>query len=89
MLHRAALQDFVKTKMRATRVVVVSNRQPYMHVYDGDRVIWRRPAGGLVVALDPVLRVAKGSWVATGQTPSDRIVVDAESRVREIGRAHV
>ena len=82
MLHRAALQDFVKTKMRATRVVVVSNRQPYMHVYDGDRVIWRRPAGGLVVALDPVLRVAKGSWVATGQTPADRIVVDAESRVR-------
>jgi trehalose 6-phosphate synthase len=82
MIHRAALQDFVKTKMRATRVVVVSNRQPYMHVHDGDRVIWRRPAGGLVVALDPVLRVAKGSWVATGQTPADRIVVDAEGRVR-------
>lgn len=81
MSPRAALQDFVRTKLKATRVVVVSNRQPYMHTYEGDRVIWRRPAGGVVVALDPVLRVAKGSWVAAGQTEADRHVVDAEGRV--------
>ncbi len=82
MGHRAALQEFVRTKLKATRVVVVSNRQPYLHGYDGDRITWRRPAGGLVVALDPVLRVAKGSWVATGQTEADRNVLDAEGRVR-------
>jgi len=82
MNHRVALQDFVKTKMKATRVVVVSNRQPYMHAYEGEQTVWRRPAGGLVVALDPVLRVAKGSWVATGQTEADRNVVDTENRVR-------
>lgn len=79
---QAALQDFVKTKLKATRVVVVSNRQPYMHTYEGDRIVWRQPAGGVVVALDPVLRVAKGSWVAAGQTEADRNMVDADGHVR-------
>ena len=82
MSHRAALQEFVKTKLKTTRVVVASNRQPYMHAYEGDRIIWRRPAGGLVVALDPVLRVARGSWVAAGQTEADRTVIDPQERVR-------
>lgn len=77
-----ALQDFVRTKLKATRMVVVSNREPYTHVYEGERVVWRRPAGGVVVALDPVLRVAKGSWVAAGQTEADRNVADADGRVR-------
>ena len=45
---RTALQEFVKTKVKATRMVVVSNRQPYVHTYEGDRVVWRRPAGGVV-----------------------------------------
>lgn len=79
---RTALQEFVKTKVKATRMVVVSNRQPYVHTYEGDRVVWRRPAGGVVVALDPVLRVAKGSWVAAGQTEADRNALDEEGRVR-------
>lgn len=82
MSHRVALQDFVKSRMKTSRVVVVSNRQPYVHHLEGDRVIWRRPAGGVVVALDPVLRVAKGSWVAAGQTEADRNVADEEGRVR-------
>ncbi|MFQ5882907.1 MAG: trehalose-6-phosphate synthase [Candidatus Methylomirabilales bacterium] len=82
MSHRAALQEFVKTKLKATRVVVASNRAPYLHAYEGDQIIWRRPAGGLVVALDPVLRVARGSWVAAGQTQADRDVLDADGRVR-------
>lgn len=82
MSHRVALQDFVKSRMKTSRVVVVSNRQPYVHHLEGDRVIWRRPAGGVVVALDPVLRVARGSWVAAGQTEADRNVADEEGRVR-------
>jgi alpha,alpha-trehalose-phosphate synthase [UDP-forming] len=82
MGHREALQEFVKSRMKATRVVVVSNRQPYVHAYEGERVVWRRPAGGLVVALDPVLRVAGGSWVAAGQTEADRSVLDMEGRIR-------
>ena len=44
-------------------LVVVSNREPYVHQPDPDKpdgLTWRRPAGGLVSALDPVLRAVEG-----------------------------
>lgn len=81
MGHREALEEFVESKIKATRMVVVSNRQPYLHAYEGKRIVWRRPAGGLVVALEPVLRVARGSWVAAGETEADRDVLDADGRI--------
>ena len=57
-------------------LVVVSNRQPYSHTYDGDDVTVEVHAGGLTAGLDPVMQAVGGTWVAWGDGDADRQVVD-------------
>lgn len=64
------------------RLVVLANREPYIHVRDADGSIKvRHPASGLVTALEPVLRACSGVWVAHGSGSADREVVDRHDRV--------
>jgi trehalose 6-phosphate synthase len=64
------------------RLVVVSNREPYVHARDaGGGVVCRVPAGGLVSALDPVMRACGGTWVAHGSGDADRVTADRYGRV--------
>lgn len=46
------------------RLIVVSNRGPLRSATSGGRRRWVRSAGGLVAALDPVLRGRGGVWVS-------------------------
>ncbi len=63
------------------RLIVVSNREPYIHRKTGQGVKVEQPAGGLAAALDDVLRARGGTWVAWGSGSADRTTVDAGSRV--------
>jgi trehalose 6-phosphate synthase len=77
-LHRMLTET-----LRGASVVVVANREPYMHdrAPDGQvRVL--HPASGLVTALEPVMRACGGVWVAHGSGSADRDVVDARNRIR-------
>lgn len=58
-------------------LVVVSNREPYMHQLRDGQATLVRPASGLVTGLDPVLRACGGLWVAHGAGDADRQTVDA------------
>jgi trehalose 6-phosphate synthase/phosphatase len=49
----------------ASKLVVVSNRGPMQEGEGG----WVRSAGGLVTALDPVLRARGGVWVSSSPSP--------------------
>jgi trehalose 6-phosphate synthase len=50
--------------------VVVSNRLPVDWVVDGDGTAsWTRSPGGLVSALEPIMREAEGAWVGWGGQP--------------------
>ncbi|MFC7203212.1 trehalose-6-phosphate synthase [Haloferax namakaokahaiae] len=57
-------------------VIVVSNRQPYRHEWDGDEVTVSRPTGGLSSGLDAALREVGGTWIAWGDGDADKVVVD-------------
>ncbi|MBM3118859.1 MAG: trehalose-6-phosphate synthase [Chloroflexi bacterium] len=62
--------------------MVVSNREPYIHISSGgDEIQCIVPASGLTVALDPVMRSCGGVWVAHGSGNADREVVDDKNRV--------
>ncbi len=54
-------------------LVVVSNRLPVDRVLDDDgSAFWTRSPGGLVAALEPVMRAADGAWVGwAGQAELD------------------
>ncbi|MGZ5180678.1 MAG: alpha,alpha-trehalose-phosphate synthase (UDP-forming) [Ramlibacter sp.] len=76
------LQSLLRTQLRGDQVIVVSNREPYIHERGPDgQVLVRRPASGLVTAVEPVMRACSGTWIAHGGGSADRDVVDRHDRV--------
>ncbi|MEW6669201.1 MAG: trehalose-6-phosphate synthase [Thermodesulfobacteriota bacterium] len=76
-----SLQSILKSELRGQEVLVVSNREPYIHVYRSEAVEYQRPASGLVTALEPIMRACSGTWIAHGSGAADREVVDKHDRV--------
>lgn len=79
----ATLQRLVKDELGSPQVIVVSNREPYVHNRgaDGSRHV-EVPASGMVTALEPIVRACEGLWVAHGSGAADREVVDLHDRIR-------
>ena len=76
------LQNLLMTQLRGDQVIVVSNREPYIHEHAKDgHIVVKRPASGLVTAVEPVMRACSGTWIAHGSGDADREVVDANDRV--------
>ncbi len=69
-------------------LVVVANRLPVEGARAADGLVaWRRSPGGLVAALEPILRARGGAWVGWCGSPGDASApFDAES-VRLVGVA--
>jgi trehalose 6-phosphate synthase len=77
------LRDVLTRHLDGQRVVIVANRQPYIHERGPDGTIKVvHPASGLVTALEPVMRACSGVWVAHGSGSADREIADAQGRVR-------
>ncbi|MEI2676640.1 MAG: trehalose-6-phosphate synthase [Burkholderiaceae bacterium] len=76
------LRTLLRTQLVGDQVIVVSNREPYIHERTADGIVVKRPASGLVTAVEPVMRACSGTWVAHGSGSADRDVVDASDRVR-------
>jgi len=66
----------------SSRIFVVSNREPYMHVRQGRETVCQVPPSGLVTAIEPVLCACDGVWVAHGSGNEDANNVDAFDRLR-------
>ena len=75
------LVDVARTRLGGAKLIVVANREPYIHRYRDGEVEWIRPAGGLTTALDPVMRACGGVWVAHGSGDADDTVCDPRGRV--------
>ncbi|MEO6068342.1 MAG: trehalose-6-phosphate synthase [Gemmatimonadota bacterium] len=75
------LRALLHGELRGHQMLVVSNREPYIHVQRGDAVVVQRPASGLVTALEPIMRACSGTWIAHGSGSADRTVVDGHDRV--------
>lgn len=72
----ARLRALMRDRFRGVPLVVVANREPYTHSFDGDAVRVSTAAGGLVTALEPLLRATGGTWVAHGAGTADAATVD-------------
>jgi trehalose 6-phosphate synthase len=76
------LRGVLREKLLGDEVIVVSNREPFLHVHSDDKIIVRRPASGLVTAMEPVMRACSGTWIAHGSGDADRETVDQNDRIR-------
>jgi trehalose 6-phosphate synthase len=77
-----ALRRILRQDLKGDEVLIVSNREPYVHVRRKDNVIEiQRPASGLVTALEPIVRACSGTWIAHGAGSADRDTVDKNDHV--------
>lgn len=82
ILFKSALVRAGEVGRSAGGLVVVSNREPYMHEHAPDGGIRvRATPGGVSVALDALMRERGGVWIAHGAGSADRAVVDARDSV--------
>ena len=75
------LRATLRGELRGNHVIVVSNREPYIHVRTPEGIRIQHPASGLVTALEPVMRACSGTWIAHGSGSADRETVDRNDHV--------
>ena len=75
------LRSTLTQYLSGERVVILANREPYIHerTPTGTKVL--HPASGLVTALEPVMRACSGVWVAHGAGSADREMADARGHL--------
>jgi len=76
------LRKILAEDLPEAQVIVVSNREPYIHNVRDDGVELLVPASGLVSALEPITRACAGTWIAYGGGTADRLMVDNDDRVQ-------
>jgi trehalose 6-phosphate synthase len=79
----ARLKQTLNRYLHGEKVVILANREPYIHQHTADGGIEvQHPASGLVTALEPIMRACSGVWVAHGSGDADRETVDRNDHVR-------
>ncbi len=78
----ATLKKILHDHLAGDEVLIVSNREPYLHNWKGQHIEVQVPASGVVTALEPIMRACSGVWIAHGSGTADREVVDAHGHVR-------
>jgi trehalose 6-phosphate synthase len=78
---RDMLHELVSAKLGNRKLIVVANREPYIHRFRGSEIECMRPASGMATALHPMMVAAGGTWIAHGSGEADRATVDVHNRV--------
>ena len=76
------LQKLLHKTLPGAEVLVISNREPYIHNRVNGELSLQTPASGLVSALEPVIRACGGTWIAHGSGNADRETVDHDDKIR-------
>jgi trehalose 6-phosphate synthase len=82
MWTKDALQELIQSKLEGRRLILVANREPYLHRFVGGKIECVPPASGMVSALEPIMRACGGVWVAHGSGNADRRTADAAGRLQ-------
>ncbi len=81
-MKKRQFQRIIREKLKGLRLFVISNREPYIHNWNENKIECIRPASGLTVALDPMMQACGGIWFAHGSGTADREVVDLNQKVK-------
>ena len=83
----AALRSLLNDRLRGDEIIVVSNREPYIHVRGVNSTEVQRPASGLVTAVEPVMRACSGNvdsaWQRFGRSRERRQERSSAGAARE------
>lgn len=75
---KAEVQNLLLNK----KMIVVSNREPYMHIHEGAGIKCIVPASGLITAMEPILNACGGLWIASGTGDADKETADLDGKLQ-------
>lgn len=75
---KVEMRSLLQNKM----MIVVSNREPYMHIHEGKQIKCIVPASGMITAMEPILKACGGLWIAAGTGDADKEAVDKNDKVQ-------
>lgn len=78
---KETIRNIMQSELPGVEVMVVANREPYIHNRGPNGIDLQIPASGLVSALEPVMRACGGTWIAHGSGSADQETVDAHDRI--------
>ncbi len=64
------------------KLILLSNREPYVHRAIPRGFVCEKQGGGVATALDPVMQMVGGTWIAWGSGNLDKSFVDEKGRVK-------
>ena len=64
------------------KLVLLSNREPYVHRAIPRGFVCEKQAGGVTTALDPIMQMVGGLWIAWGSGNLDKRFVDEKDKVK-------
>jgi len=67
--------------LQKKKMIVVSNREPYMHIHEGKEIKCIVPASGMITAMEPILKACSGLWIASGTGDADKETVNKYDKV--------
>jgi trehalose-6-phosphate synthase len=67
--------------LQKKKMIVVSNREPYMHIHEGKEIKCIVPASGMITAMEPILKACSGLWIAAGTGDADKETVNKHGKV--------
>lgn len=76
------LKKILNEDLSGDEILIVSNREPYIHTKRNEKIEVQVPASGVVTALEPIMRACSGTWIAHGGGSADREVVDKHDRIQ-------
>ncbi|KAF0151977.1 MAG: trehalose 6-phosphate synthase [Ignavibacteria bacterium] len=72
----------METLLQNKKLIVVSNREPYMHIHAGKEIKCIVPASGMITAMEPILKACGGLWIASGSGDADKETVDKNDKLQ-------
>lgn len=64
------------------KLILVTNREPYIHRKIKKEIICKKSIGGVVSALDPLMQIHKGTWIAWGSGNADYLVTNKKMSLK-------
>lgn len=82
MWDKKDLKQIVQEKFKDYLFVIVSNREPYIHIWKDKKIVCQRSIGGVTVSFETIMRSTGGTWVAYGGSSADKETVDGKDHVK-------
>ncbi len=78
-----SLRELMRYDFSDGQVIVVSNREPWVHHLEADGSIRvEQPAGGVVTGIEPLVAACNGTWIAWGSGSADAQTADGKGCIQ-------